>query len=595
MTCRPASGAVHCGSPAGAVMLLLWVRSALRPAARCVAGRAGVSCLLRAPGRLSPRPPALPRGPLALGRAAALLGGAAVLGAGAALARRAACCQEAASPSPAPAVPAPEPDFDWAEFWKFLRPQLLGLSAAVVFALGVALLNIRIPLLLGELVNAVARCTQQHVGNYLREVRRPALRLLLLYGLQGLLTFSYIVLLARVGERVAGSMRKTLFTSLLRQDVAFFDANRTGQLVNRLTTDIQEFKSSFKLVVSQGLRSVTQTVGCFASLYLLSPKLTGLLLVVMPSLVGAGALIGSILRSLSRQAQEQVAKATGVADEALGNVRTVRAFAMEDTEVALYCHEVDRSSQLNEKLGMGIAAFQGLSNVVLNCIVLGTIFVGGSLMAGEELSPGDLMSFMVASQTVQRSMANISVLFGQVVRGLSAGARVFEFMTLEPTVPLSGGEQIPSHSLLGHICFRDVCFSYPTRPGCPVLRNFSLTLPPRKTVAIVGESGGGNTGSAQGSQRWQRCWSVSMSPRRGPSLWTGVSSAPWTPRGYGGRSLASSVRSLRSLEQPSWRTSASESPTRPMPRSTPRPSWPTPTASSAASLRATAPSWASAA
>ncbi|XP_050798576.1 mitochondrial potassium channel ATP-binding subunit isoform X1 [Gopherus flavomarginatus] len=370
---------------------------------------------------------------------------------------------------------------------------MLGSCLSLQFALGVALLNIRIPMLLGELVNVVARCSQQHLGNYLREVRRPALRLLLLYSLQGLLTFSYIVLLARVGEQVAGSMRKTLFASLLRQDVAFFDANRTGQLVNRLTTDIQEFKSSFKLVVSQGLRSVTQTVGCFASLYLLSPKLTGLLLVVMPSLVGAGALIGSILRSLSRQAQEQVAKATGVADEALGNVRTVRAFAMEDTEVALYCHEVDRSSQLNEKLGVGIAAFQGLSNMVLNCIVLGTIFVGGSLMAGEELSPGDLMSFMVASQTVQRSMANISVLFGQVVRGLSAGARVFEFMTLEPTVSLSGGDQIPSHSLLGHICFQDVCFSYPTRPGCPVLRNFSLALPPRKTVAIVGESGGGKS------------------------------------------------------------------------------------------------------
>ncbi|XP_038247936.1 mitochondrial potassium channel ATP-binding subunit isoform X6 [Dermochelys coriacea] len=348
-------------------------------------------------------------------------------------------------------------------------------------------------MLLGELVNVVARCTQQRVGNYLREMRRPAFRLLLLYSLQGLLTFSYIVLLARVGERVAGSMRKALFASLLRQDMAFFDANQTGQLVNRLTTDIQEFKSSFKLVISQGLRSVTQTVGCFAALYLLSPKLTGLLLVVMPSLVGAGALIGSVLRSLSRQAQEQVGKATGVADEVLGNVRTVRAFAMEDTELALYCHEVDRSSRLNEKLGRGIAVFQGLSNVVLNCIVLGTVFVGGSLMAGEELLPGDLMSFMVASQTVQRSMANISVLFGQVVRGLSAGARVFELMTLEPTVSLSGGDRIPSHSLLGHICFQDVCFSYPTRPSCPVLRNFSLTLPPRKTVAIVGESGGGKS------------------------------------------------------------------------------------------------------
>ncbi|MEQ2184228.1 hypothetical protein GOODEAATRI_005768 [Goodea atripinnis] len=70
---------------------------------------------------------------------------------------------------------------------------------------------------------------------------------------QGLLTTGYIILLSKVGERVAADMRKTLFASLLRQDVAFFDANKTGQLVNRLTADIQEFKSSFKLVISQVL------------------------------------------------------------------------------------------------------------------------------------------------------------------------------------------------------------------------------------------------------------------------------------------------------------------------------------------------------
>ncbi|NXC92202.1 ABCB8 protein, partial [Cercotrichas coryphoeus] len=293
--------------------------------------------------------------------------------------------------------------FDWTLFWTFLRPQLLALSAAVVLALGAALLNVRIPVLLGQLVNVVARCARGHVPTYLREVRRPALRLLAAYCLQGLLTFGYIALLARVGERVAGNMRKALFSTLLRQEVAFFDATRTGQLVARLTADIQEFKSSFKLAISQGLRSGTQTAGCFVSLYLLSPKLTGLLLVALPALVGAGAVIGAFLRSLSRQAQEQVAKATVVADEALGNVRTVRAFAMEEQQGRLFCAEVDHAGRLSEQLGLGIAAFQGLSNLALNGIVLGTIFVGGSLMAGDQLSPGDLMSFLVASQTVQRS------------------------------------------------------------------------------------------------------------------------------------------------------------------------------------------------
>lgn len=386
-----------------------------------------------------------------------------------------------------------EPSFKWKLFWKFLNKEILALALAVVLAFGAAILNIKIPMLLGELVNVVSRYVQEQAGDYLADMRVPATRLLVMYGFQGALTFGYIALLSQVGERIAASMRKSLFEALIRQDVAFFDANRTGHLVNRLTSDVQEFKSSFKLVISQGLRSVTQTVGCVASLYLISPKLTGLMVVVMTAMVGGGALIGSFLRKLSRRAQEQISQATGVADETLGNVRTVRAFAMEDSKSEQYAVEVDKSCKMNENLGIGIAIFQGLSNVVLNCIVLGTIFVGGSLMAGEELSAGELMSFLVASQTVQRSMASVSILFGQMVRGLSAGARLFEYMELEPSIPVRGGGIIPHHSLLGHVRFNNVTFSYPTRPGQVVLRNFNLNLPPSQTIAIVGLSGGGKS------------------------------------------------------------------------------------------------------
>uniref|UniRef100_A0AAR2K887 Mitochondrial potassium channel ATP-binding subunit n=1 Tax=Pygocentrus nattereri TaxID=42514 RepID=A0AAR2K887_PYGNA len=384
------------------------------------------------------------------------------------------------------------PEFSWAVLWEF-KTLLFFFLAVRKLAFGAAALNIQIPLMLGELVNVVAQHLREHAGNYMRDIRAPAFKLLGLYCLQGLLTSGYIILLSRVGERVAADMRKTLFTSLLRQDVAFFDANKTGQLVNRLTADIQEFKSSFKLVISQGLRSITQTIGCFVSLYVISPKLTGLTVVVLPCLVGAGALIGSFLRRLSRKAQEQISKATGVADEALGNVRTVRAFAMEDRELEMYATEVEKSAVMNEALGTGIAVFQGLSNIVLNCIVLGTIFAGGSLMAHNDMSPGDLMSFLVASQTVQRSLASISILFGQMVRGISAGARVFEYLALEPTIPLMGGGRIPHKSLTGRVDFMNINFSYPTRPGNQILKNFNLTLPPCKTVAIVGESGGGKS------------------------------------------------------------------------------------------------------
>ncbi|XP_063159260.1 mitochondrial potassium channel ATP-binding subunit isoform X2 [Candoia aspera] len=464
------------------------------PVARQSGSHARFSCFLRVPRSLPKLSPAvllvLPRSLVPLGRVAALWAGPALVGLGAGFSKRV-FCQEAQKIEVVCVPPPEEPPFDWAMFWKFLRPQLLALTAAVLFAFGAAFLNIQIPLLLGQMVNVVAK--HMRVGDYLRLVREPALRLLSIYGLQGAMTFGYILLLSWIGEKVASSMRKQLFSSFLRQEVAFFDANQTGQLVNRLTADIQEFKSSFKLVISQGLRSLTQTVGCFVSLYLISPKLTGLLVVVMPFLVGIGTFMGTSLRRLSRKAQEQVAKATAVADEALGNVRTVRAFAMEPKEVQQYSAEVDISSRLNMNLGLGIAFFQGLSNVALNCIVLGTIFVGGSLMAGQEMTPGDLMSFLVSSQTVQRSMASMSVLFGQVLRGMSAGARVFEYMNLSAETPVCERELLACSMLNGHIEFQDVNFSYPTRPGYKVLENFSLSIPANKTVAIVGQSGGGKS------------------------------------------------------------------------------------------------------
>uniref|UniRef100_A0A8C8Z7Z1 Mitochondrial potassium channel ATP-binding subunit n=1 Tax=Prolemur simus TaxID=1328070 RepID=A0A8C8Z7Z1_PROSS len=370
-----------------------------------------------------------------------------------------ALCEAEEAPRACSTPSVVESRFNWKLFWQFLRPHLLVLGVAIVLALGAALVNVQIPLLLGQLVEIVAKYTRDHVGSFMTESRNLGTHLLILYGIQGLLTFGYLVLLSHIGERMAVDMRRALFSSLLRQDIAFFDAKKTGQLVSRLTTDVQEFKSSFKLIISQGLRSCTQVAGCLVSLSMLSTRLTLLLMVATPALMGVGTLMGSGLRKLSRQCQEQIARATGVADEALGNVRTVRAFAMEQREEERYGAELEGCRCRAEELGRGIALFQGLSNIAFNCMVLGTLFIGGSLVAGQQLTGGDLMSFLVASQTVQRSpCSQLTADFGfppQVVRGLSAGARVFEYMALNPCIPLSGGCCIPREHLQGSITFQN--------------------------------------------------------------------------------------------------------------------------------------------
>ncbi|XP_052065501.1 mitochondrial potassium channel ATP-binding subunit-like isoform X5 [Mytilus californianus] len=383
--------------------------------------------------------------------------------------------------------------FDWSGFFKLLVPELGYLIAAIISALAAAFINIKIPIVLGELVNVLSNFSREEAQNILDEIKKPALKLVKYYCIQGLLTFCYISLLTTVGENVATSLRKQLFDAYLRQDIEFFDRNKTGELVDRLTSDIQDFKSSFKLCISSGLRATAQTIGCVGTMYTISPKLTGLMITVVPAIIGTGTLMGSGLRKLSKKAQSQLSKSTAVADEAIGNVRTVRAFAMESKENEMFGQEVESSRKLNIELGLGIGAFQCLANIALNGIVLGTMFAGGRLMTRDEISAGDLMSFLVSTQTIERSLAQLSLLFGNVVRGLSAGARVFEFINAAPTIPLSGGKKIPFHSLRGDIKFQNVRFSYPTRAEQEVLKDFSLTIPAGKVVALVGLSGGGKS------------------------------------------------------------------------------------------------------
>lgn len=382
------------------------------------------------------------------------------------------------------------------EFIKtYILPQFFPLVLAVLSALGAATINIQIPAILGQLVTILSREVNNRLSlsDYVNLIHDSSSRLLMLYLCQGALTFICISLLSNIGERIACEMRKDLLKSLLRQDIAFYDVHRSGELIDRLTSDVQDFKSSFKLCISQGLRSTSQTIGCVVSLYKISPKLTLLMTAVIPLLVLVGALVGASLRHYSRRSQEQMAVATSYASEAVGNMRTVRAFDMEDTEYEKYSTEIEKAKDLNQALGIGIGAFQGVTNIALNGIVLGMIYCGGFLVTSHGLKPGELMSFLVASQMVQRSLASISLLFGSTIRGVSAATRVMEYITLEPELIQTGTKKIPYHSLLGELKLHNVAFSYPSRPESQVLRNMTLKLPPCKVVALCGLSGGGKS------------------------------------------------------------------------------------------------------
>ncbi|TMS37897.1 hypothetical protein L596_004735 [Steinernema carpocapsae] len=381
------------------------------------------------------------------------------------------------------------------DVWGLLKPYSLWFLAAVVSAVLVAIVNTQVPMVLGQLVNVIAGYIAKENAESidLAELKPVAIQLIGLYAVQAVLTAAYITFLSKLGERMASDLRMQLFDHLLDQDMSFYDAQRTGELNARLSNDVQECKSCFKAVVSQGLRTFAQVGGCMGSLFMISPKMTLLTLTVVPLVIAFGSVLGAALRKLSKSCQAQNAIVSAVSDEAFSNIRTVKAFAMEDSELSLFEREVTKARNLNENLGLKIGLFQGAANFFLNGVILSVLYGGSVLIVNHEMTAGGLMSFLVTAQTIQKSLSQLSVVVGNVAKGYAAGGRVFEFIHLVPVTPTNGNVHIPFHSLWGEIKFNDVVFKYPTRPGHVVFDGLNIVFEPGRITALCGPSGEGKS------------------------------------------------------------------------------------------------------
>ncbi|KAF6767911.1 hypothetical protein AHF37_07128 [Paragonimus kellicotti] len=390
------------------------------------------------------------------------------------------------------------------DLFDLLLPEIFTIFCAVLSALLAAVMNVLIPLHLGEFVDVLSGCFGD--GITVSCLYTPALKLCGAYLCQSLATFFYIGLLASAGERIAVRLKRALFRSLVYREMAYFDVQNSGKLLESITSDVQTFKSSFKQCISHGLKNTIQVVGSIYALLKISSTLTFTLMGSLPCVVLVGSLMGAELRRLSQNVHSQNSIAASIAEETFTHIRSVKALALEETQHRHFCIESEEARRLNEKLGYGIGLFQGLSNLALNGIVLGVLYVGGHLISRDELKPGDLMSFLVTTQTVQRSLAQLSLLYGHVVRGNSALSRIFGTLH-SSTVEYNESSLFNRDSSLctklcdlwrqpgqaPQLCFDAVQFAYPSRPQTFVLNELNMTIPAGKVVALVGQSGAGKS------------------------------------------------------------------------------------------------------
>uniref|UniRef100_A0AAX7VXF0 ATP-binding cassette, sub-family B (MDR/TAP), member 10 n=1 Tax=Astatotilapia calliptera TaxID=8154 RepID=A0AAX7VXF0_ASTCA len=302
-----------------------------------------------------------------------------------------------------------------------------------------------------------------------------------------------VYLMQSSGQQIVRNLRASVFSSILRQEVAFFDKNRTGELINRLSADTAVVGRSITDNLSDGLRAVAQAAAGVSMMFYVSPSLASFVLLIVPPMAGLAVIYGRYLRSISKRTQDALAQATQLAEERISNMRTVRAFGKELSEVDKYTQKTDHVLGLAKKEAVMRAGFFGVTGLSGNMMILSVLYKGGLLMASQHMTVGELSSFLMYTFWVGISIAGLSSFYSELMKGFGAGARLWELLDRKPEFPLNEGKILPADQLKGQLKFCDVSFAYPTRKEAPIFQNLNLLVPAGSIMAVVGASGSGKS------------------------------------------------------------------------------------------------------
>lgn len=373
----------------------------------------------------------------------------------------------------------------WPEKWKIIGASI----ALIIYSLG----NLALPQLIGGMMDAMSS-VKDHPGSTdkaMELIRAVIIKLAIIFAVIAASSWVRSTLFSIAGEKIVANLRRSLYDKLLTMEIAFYDVNRTGELVNRLASDTTLIQNTVTTNVPSFLRALAIVIGGLAILFSISWKLTMVMFVILPIIGGAAFGYGKFIRTLSKKVQDALANATTVAEETFGSIRTVKSFGAEGKEGERYADRVSDSYAIAKRRAFVDGAFEAGVGTVINCCIGGILYFGGYLVIKGELSSGTLTSFVLYCFQTAAGFLTLSSLFSDFMKAMGASERVFELLDRTPTVKFDGGD-IP-HTFRGNVEFNDVHFTYPSRLDRPVLQGLNLSLKPGRTLALVGPSGGGKS------------------------------------------------------------------------------------------------------
>jgi ATP-binding cassette subfamily B protein len=370
--------------------------------------------------------------------------------------------------------------------WPFIRPHRRRLALAM---LGLALAAAAM-LAIGEGLKRVI--DQGFAAGRAGELDTILLVMAALALAQGVGVYIRFSNIAWVNQRVVNDIRQTLYAHLMQLSPAFFERERVGDVLSRLSSDTAVLDSVISNAFSWALRNIVMMLGAMVMLAITSVKLLALVLLATPIIIAPVVLLGRRVQKLAKASQDRLADAMARGDETIHATRTVQAYAREAFEVnkfrqrieALFIESFDRehTSALLTALVM-VLAFTGVSLI---------LWVGGHDVLAGRMTAGQLSAFVFYAVIVAGAVGAVAEVFGQLKRASGATARIRELLATasEITAP---AEPVSMPSARGELAFVNVYFRYPTRPDSAALTDFSLHVSPGEVVALVGPSGAGKS------------------------------------------------------------------------------------------------------